>query len=304
MKDQLEGLIAAVYTPMDRSGKIIVDNIKKQAQVLNESCVNGVFVCGTTGEGLSLSVKERMDIASEWASLKNDNLKVIVHIGHNCINDAKVLAEHSVNIGADAISLTPPTFFKPSKIEDLVNFCSMVTLQAPKLPFYYYHSPGMTGVNISILEFIRLAKKHIPTFAGIKYNHDNLMEYAECVEESGEDINISFGCDQLFVFAIMLGAKSAIGSTFNYAAPIYHKIMDSYKTGDIQAAQNAQVKVFKLVRVLCNFGVLPAGKAIMKHIGVDCGPTRLPVRSLDEDDSKKLIEEIKNLDIFSRPLRV
>ena len=299
MKMKLEGLIAAVYTPMHPDYSINLAMIEKQAALCVEDQIQGVFVCGTTGEGVSLTIDERLKVAERWVNVANGTMPVLVHVGHNCLAYCKTLASHAEKIGATAISAMSPTFFRPTCAADLVAFVAKIAEAAPDLPFYYYHSPALVGAESSMTAFIAEAIKQIPTFAGLKFNHGDLMEYNQCLHLGDGALDILFGCDQIFLSALVLGAKGAIGSTYNYAANIYHHILKAYESGDMPVARQWQDKAVKLVSVLIRFGVLSGGKSIMRMRGVDCGPVRPPIRNLSQEQLDALCREIDSLGILS-----
>src|SRR5882724_6760912 len=96
---ELGGLIAAPYTPFDSSGSLKLSVIEKQAASLIDNGVKGAFICGTTGEGLSMTTAERMQVAQRWVDVCRDGpLKVVVHVGHNSQNDCIALATHAKQI--------------------------------------------------------------------------------------------------------------------------------------------------------------------------------------------------------------
>src|SRR5260370_19557609 len=115
MKSKLKGLIAAPFTPMNPDGSLNLNAIEQQAAALVADGVNGAFVCGTTGEGLSLSLEERMKVAERWVAFGKANLSVIVHVGSNNIAESRTLAEHAQQIRAHSIATMGPTFFRPAR---------------------------------------------------------------------------------------------------------------------------------------------------------------------------------------------
>jgi N-acetylneuraminate lyase len=185
-----------------------------------------------------------------------------------------------------------PFCFKPTKAEDLVTFCAEVASAAPDLPFYYYHIPCVTGVTIPAFDFLRAAADRIPNLAGIKFTHENLMDYASCVRWEGGRFDILFGRDEMLLSGLAVGAEGAIGSTFNYAAPIYHRIIKAFKKGDLATAQAEQARANAMIAVLIRYGGMPpAGKAFMRAIGLDCGKVRLPLRPLTDEQAATLCAE-------------
>ncbi len=292
---KLTGLIAAPFTPMMENGDVNLAMIDRLAKRLIEDGVAGAFVCGTTGESLSLTVEERKAVAKEWRERAGDRLKVIVHVGHTSQRDAARLAAHAAEIGADAVGAMPPSFFRPAGVRELVDWCAGVAEAAPDVPFYYYHIPSMTGVTLSMTEFLAVAGERIPNLAGIKFTSEDLMEYAACLRFDGGRYNILFGRDEILLAALALGSPGAVGSTYNYAAPIYHDVIRAYKAGDMAAAQAAQDKSIRLVQAFAQYGGLAAQKAIMKWTGIDCGGVRLPLRNLSEDALHELRGKIEAL---------
>ena len=292
----LTGLVAATHTPMREDGSINLDAVEQQAAHLAANPVTGAFICGSTGESHSLTVAERMSVAQRWSEVMDRNkLKLVVHVGHNCQQDAATLATHAQRIGAAATSTMAPCYFKPATVDDLVDFCAPIAAAAPALPFYFYDIPALTGVNLSMLEFLRKGKARIPNLAGIKFTSTNLMALQECLEADDGSFNILFGCDEMLLATLALGVPGGVGSTYNYAAPLYAKIMAAHQAGDMVTAQALQMKSVKLVQVLIQYGVLPAGKALMSLCGVDCGPVRPPVRRLTEEQKARLFQQIESL---------
>ncbi|QEL17181.1 dihydrodipicolinate synthase family protein [Limnoglobus roseus] len=303
MSSPFTGLIAAPFTAFDARGAVNRAAIVEQAAVLRESNVRGAFVCGTTGEGLSLTTAERQTVAEEWVRVAGDKLKVIVHAGHASVAEAANLTAHAAAIGAAAVAVTAPFYFRPGSVTELATFLAEVAAAAPKLPFYYYDIPSTTGVNLPAADVLRRAAKVIPNLAGVKFSNPDLLTLQECVQLDGGRFDVLFGVDEYLLAAVSLGATGAVGSTYNYAAPVYHRMLAALREGDLEAACRHQYGSAQLVRALIDFGGLRAGKAIMKMLGVDCGPVRSPLRPMTDDEEVALYERLRPLDIFARPLR-
>src|SRR5882672_1095540 len=110
MTTRLSGLIAAPFTPMNPDGSLNPSLIDKQAGALAENHVAGAFICGTTGEGPSLTIDERLQIAERWMNAAPRALRVIVHVGHQTVADSRTLAAHAERIKAHAFATIGPTF--------------------------------------------------------------------------------------------------------------------------------------------------------------------------------------------------
>lgn len=295
----IKGLIAAPFTPFRKNGTVDWAAIDKLAASLIANRVAGAFVCGTTGEGVSMTTAERMRVAERWQACAGKKLKVIVHVGHTSLGDSRALAAHARKIGAAAIGCMAPYCFKPACADDLVAFCAEVAQTAPDLPFYYYHIPCVTGVSIPAFEFLRAATNRIPSLAGIKFTHENLMDFEACARWEGGRFDALFGRDEMLLAGLASGACGAVGSTYNYAAPIYHRILSAFARGDVGAAQVAQSRANAMIAVLIRYGGMPpAGKAFMKMIGLDCGGARLPLRSLSDDQIEAMRREAEAAGFF------
>ena len=298
MKPILHGLIAAPFTPFRPDGELALDVIPRQAALLAHNGVSGAFVCGTTGEGHSLTVDERQQVVEAWRKSTPSSVKLVVHVGHLSLGESCKLAQHAAANGADAIATIAPSFFKPTGTQELVAWCQKVASAAPYLPFYYYHMPAMTGVNIPVAEFLAAAHGKIPTLAGIKFTHENLMDYGRSGAVADGRYSMLFGRDEILLAGLSLGAAGAVGSTYNFAAPLFHRIAKAFDVGDIVGARKEQSRAQEFIEVLHNHGGLPAGKAIMNLIGVDCGPVRLPLRSLTPDQTSHLKSELQAVGFF------
>ncbi len=298
MKHTLTGLIAAPHTPFHADGTLNAPAIAHQARLLARNGVSGAFICGTTGEGASLTGDERRQVVEAWVAAKPASLAVIVHVGHLSAGEACAFARHAEQTGADAIATLSPSFFKPGSVNELVSWCAQVAAAAPKLPFYYYHMPAMTGVTISAADFLHVAKDRIPTLVGVKFTHENLMDFARSGEVDGGRFTMLFGRDEILLGGLSLGAKGAVGSTYNFAAPLYLRIIEAFKRGDLTAARADQLRAMDFIAVLERHGGLAAGKTVMKLIGLDCGPVRLPLRALSDHDEQSLRDGLQKIGFF------
>jgi N-acetylneuraminate lyase len=300
---RLSGLIAAPHTPMHADGALNLGVVEDQVRVLVEGGVSGAFVCGTTGEGMSLTTDERKQVVERWVAVATGHLPVIAHVGHTSAAEASILAAHAARAGVAAISAMAPCFFKPSTIAELIAFCVPVAAAAGDVPFYFYHIPSMTGVALPMVEFFHRAAEKIPNFAGIKFTHNDLMEFQQCLALAGDSRDVLFGRDEILVAGLTVGAKGAIGSTYNYAAPLFRKLMDAFHRGDLAAARGHQATVHRFVEVLRKFGDVPTGKAIMNMMGINVGFPRTPLPRHSPEQLGEIHRELRKLDIFTRPIK-
>lgn len=295
----LRGLVAAPFTPLQPDGAPNLSAIGGYASHLARQGVGAAFVCGTTGEGASLSTPERQAIAARWQADKPAGLRVIVHVGHNSLTESRTLAQHAETIGADAIATLAPGFFRAATVDLLVDWCAEVAAAAPSCPFYFYHMPAMTGVNFAMAEFLPRAVQRIPSFGGIKFTHENLHDYAQTLAAAGDDHPILFGRDEILLGALALGASGAVGSTYNYMAPVFHRLIAAFSAGRREEARRHQLEAQRFIQIMAAHGGLSAGKAIMGLIGLDCGPMRLPLATLNDRQVAALRADLEAAGFFA-----
>lgn len=293
----LQGLIAAPFTPMDIDGNLNLSLIPRYYQFLKQNCVTGAFICGSTGEGVSLSVKERKAVAESWAACTTDDedFKVMMFLGGTSITDCIELAQHAQKLGLYAISFTAPFYFKPADVETLAACCKIIADEVPDMPFYYYHIPVLTGVDFSMINLLKNVDGKIPNFAGIKYTHEDFMDFLSCIHFQDGKYDMLWGRDQNMLSALVIGVKGAVGSTFNYAAPLYYDLIDAFNNNNLQKAQALQQQSIDMISIGREFGGIATGKAYMKLIGLDCGGFRLPVKNMNSEQFglfKKASEKI------------
>jgi N-acetylneuraminate lyase len=299
IKHRIQGLVAATHTPFHQDGTLRLDIVEEQAAHLHKSGVSHAFIGGTTGESSSLTLQERTALAVRWFEVtQGAELKVIVHVGSNCLADSRHLAAQAQELGAVAVSALAPSYFKPGNVATLVESMSEIASAAPELPFYYYEIPTMTGLTLLPSEFLAQAADRIPNLAGIKFTSSNLMEYQLCRDSHGGRFDIPFGFDEMMLGALAFGATGAVGSSFNFAAPIYNRLIAAFHCGDLISAREEQMRSVRTIQKLAARGYMGAAKATMKMLGVDVGPARLPCGSLNEAQTQALRSDLDQMGFF------
>ena len=293
---KLQGLIAAAHTGFNPDGSVNLAVIKNQAAMLIKQKVTGVYISGTTGEGICCSLAERKAVMDEWVKCAKGKLFLIVHIGALSLPDVQELGAYAVQSGVDATSIVPPNFFKPGSVEMLIAYLKEALKTSTKLPFYYYHT-GMSGVNFDMQTFLEKADGVIENLAGIKFNYADLYMFQRCLRCCGGKYDITWGIDEWFAGAVALGAKSAIGSTYNYAAGIYYKIWEAVKKGDLKTSEKHMKRVCDIVDILVQYGGVAGGKVMCKLWGVDLGDVRLPNKTIDAVGKADILKRIKKIGV-------
>ncbi len=294
MKKRLTGLIAAAHTPMGGDGSLNLALVPRLVDYLVSAAVSGIYVCGSTGEGPSLTGTERKAVAEAFVASADGRLPVIVQVGHNSVDESRELAAHAQAVGADMISSNSPSYFKPGDIDSLVLSMAELAGGAPELPFYYYHIPSFTGVPLDMVQFLEQGCERIPNLVGIKFSDLKVFDYQACLNCCDGRYDILWGCDEMLLSALVVGAKGAVGSTFNAIAPLYLRIIESFESGNLEESRRCQYLSAQFVRIVNRHAPLHTSlKAVMKMIGLDCGGVRLPQQPLPDGVYEKIQADLE-----------
>jgi N-acetylneuraminate lyase len=298
----IEGIVPAVFTPLHSDGSLNLGRIPAIVDFLIREEASALYVCGSTGEGPSLTDEERRSVAQAYVQAAAGRLPVILQVGHNSLKQARELAAHAQQIGAAAISAVPPSYFKIYSLDQLIRCLEEIAGGAPELPFYYYHIPRLTDAEIDLVEFFRIGSMRLPTLNGAKYSNFKIFELQACSALEGGRFNMLFGSDEMLLSGLVGGAQGAVGSTYNFAASLHRKIFAAHRRGDIVEAQRLQGLSVEMIQPLNRFGSatsnLPAFKAMMQIIGLDCGPIRLPHITLSVEQTENLETAMEAIGFF------
>lgn len=298
MTVKLHGLVAATHTPFRPDGRLNLGGVERQAEHLHRNCVKTVFIGGSTGESHSLSVEERLALALRWSEVvRGSGLRLVVHVGSNCLADARTLAAQAQELRADAVAALSPSYFKPKTLAELIACCADIAAAAPGTPFYFYDIPALTGVQFPMPDLLASADR-IPTLAGIKFTNTDLMAYQTCLHAQGGRFDIPWGVDEYLLAALALGAAGGVGSSYNFAAPVYHRMIAAFREGRLDAARAEQFRAVQLIELLAGYGYMGAAKAVMGFLGVEVGPARLPNATLTAGQVGGLRAALDRLDFF------
>ena len=294
-----EGLIAAPFTAFHPDGSLDTGMIAEQAKGLSADGVKGAFICGTTGEGLSLTTSERRAVAEAWRSATKSDFNLFVHVGHPAVGEARALAAHAREIGANAVAAMPASPFAHAGLEGVTDYIAAIAEAAGELPFFYYHIPSFSNIRLSVHDLLVYAGPRIPNLAGVKFTHEDLMDFLRAQRLDGGKYDILFGRDEIFLAGLSFGAKAAVGSTYNFAAPLFHEIAAAFDANDLPSAIALQHQLQELLAVILSYPGLAAQKRAMRFLGQDLGPVRTPGRALSADESARLDEDLDRIGFLS-----
>jgi N-acetylneuraminate lyase len=174
-----------------------------------------------------------------------------------------------------------------------------IAQSVPEMPFYYYHIPVLTGVGFAMYDLLKAIDGRVPNFAGIKYTHEDFMDFQSCLNFQDGKYDMLWGRDENMLSALAIGARGAVGSTFNYAAPLYHRLMEAFEKNQMDLAAGLQQQSIDMIRLLGKYGGISVGKSYMKLVGMDCGEFRLPVRNMTPGQFTAFCADVAALDFDS-----
>ncbi|RMF43406.1 MAG: N-acetylneuraminate lyase [Planctomycetota bacterium] len=293
------GLLAAAVTPMAETGDVRLEAIAPLVEFLIEAGIDGLYVCGSTGEGMSLTTAERQAVAAEFVAASAGRIPVLVQVGHNSLREAAELARHAQRIGAAGISATCPSYFKVDSIDGLLACMQEIASAAPQTPFYYYHIPALTGNRLSMPEFMERAPAALPNFAGLKFTTQELHEFERCRRIAARhQQQVYWGVDEMLLGAVAMGANAAIGSTYNIAAPLYLRMLRSAADNDWSQAARCQSLAIDMIALLMEYPFHAALKATLEMQGIEAGPPRRPLDTISTAQKTQLQQRMRALGIL------
>ncbi len=286
VKQDLEKIFSALIIPMNEDESI---NEKALADLVCrelEDGVEGFYVCGSSGEGLLLSLEERKRVLEVVKKEAGDKVPVIAHVGTIRTEDAIELAKHAQQSGACAVSMIPPYYYHFS-MEEITDYYQDILTAVPGLPGIIYNIPQFTGIEFSKQNAGTLLAD--PRIIGIKHTSQNLYSL-ERMHDAYPDKVLFNGFDEQFIGAYQMGATAAIGTTVNLFAPLFLSARRLLAEGRNAEAHEVQKKINQRVELMCSVGIFNATKYLWTLRGIPCGDCRRPFRPLTQEQ-RRVLEE-------------
>jgi N-acetylneuraminate lyase len=289
----LHGILPAAVTPFDTDEQFSPAPFELLLESIYAAGVDGVYVCGGTGEGLLQTVEQRKRVAEAAVRNSPKGKQVVVHVGSHRTADAVDLARHAGRIGAAAVSALPP-LGNYSFAEVRAYYQAIAA--AAYAPLLVYFFPGSyPGVN-TLEQVLDLC--HIPNVAGLKYTDFDLYRM-RLIKQSGAVV--FNGYDEVLVAGLLMGADGGIGTFYNV---IPHMFVDLYQRagrGDWAGARTVQDGINTIIRITLQFPCFPAIKEILRWRGIECGPCVRPRGGLTPLQAASLRRQLDNCGISLEP---
>jgi dihydrodipicolinate synthase/N-acetylneuraminate lyase len=266
-------LIVAAVTPLrDGGSHVDLDAIAPYVAFLESHGADGVFACGTTGEGVLMSLDERQRVAEAFHAALSGRL--IVHAGAQTTSETVALAGHARDAGADAVAVIPPPYFVLDADALTAHMVAAARACAP-LPFYGYAFAPRSGYSLSV-EVVQRIRDEVENFAGLKVSESPFERVAPYLQLG---LPVFVGSEPLIPAALAAGAAGSVSGMAAAFPDVLRAAVD--------APDGAEPRLRALRDALEASGQFIASvKHVLRRRGVAVGPdVRAPLRALTDAEA-------------------
>lgn len=291
---KFKGVFVALNAIYDENDCVNLEVTKRLVEIYKQKGVNGVYVCGSTGEGFLLSTEERMQITEAVKEAAGDDFTVIVHVGCASSKESIILAQHAQKVGVDAVSAVPSVYYRlPARS---VEMYWNAIIDSTDLPFIIYNIPQLTAFNLPYDLFERMAKN--PKVIGIKNSEEPVYNMERFRTIAGDDFIIFNGSDEQYLGGRLMGANAGIGGTYGTMPELFVALDKYICSGEIDKAKSLQYKIndviFDLLSCESLYGA--AKQVISVRFNVEAGQPRCPFLPVARDEKIiKIAQKIDNI---------
>ena len=275
-----EGVATALITPFCQDGSV---NYAKLEELINKQIddgVDGLVICGTTGESATLTEKEHMDVIRESVKFVNGRVPVIAGTGSNCTQTAIEMSREAEEYGADGLLLVSPYYNKATAEGLYEHFAD--TANAVKIPVILYNIAGRTGINIEPETIYKLARD-VKNIVAVKEASGNISQIAKIAALTKDlDFDIYSGNDDQVVAICAMGGRGVISVASHIIPKQMHDMVMSFRAGDTKKAIDIQNKYLSLINTLfIDVNPIPVKEA-MNLLGHEVGGFRKPLTPMSD----------------------
>ena len=286
------GAATALITPMNEKG-VDYPSLKKLINWQIESGIDALVICGTTGEGSTLSDEEHREVLRFSLEVAAGRVPMIAGTGSNDTSYAISLTKEACELGYDAMLVVTPYYNKTTQRGLVASFTAIA--EASTKPIILYNVPSRTGVNIEPATYAKLAD--VPNIAAIKEASGNISKIVETAALVGDKLDIYSGNDDEIVPIMACGGKGVISVLSNVLPAQTSQLCRKCAEGDYTAAMALQSKYLNLIHSLfCEVNPIPA-KAAMAAMGFCDNYVRLPLVPMEESNRQKLLQYMRELGV-------
>ena len=299
MKNKFQGLWPAMLTPVQEDGQPNFDELGKLTELLIAQNLDGLYILGSTGQGVLFTEGQRMKVAEAVSEAVNRRIPVIVQVGALTTDESVRLAKHAKTCGVDGISSVGPIYF-PGPAEMALEHYRRIAI-ATDLPFFPYQL-GDNSIPGDTLSFINNLFE-IPNVTGMKLTTNKLLDISLIHNHAGDRLKLFSGSDELLCHASLCGTVGAIGTFYNLWGVHCKQILTAFTNGEYELAKEFMLEFQKVIQlVIANVWTF-LRKAMLLKYGIDIGPTKAPLGNTHKVwDEQKVIEIMDNLEAIAGKL--
>lgn len=291
-KTVFTGIATALITPLNENG-VDYEQFGRLIDWQIAEGINGLVVCGTTGEGSTLTDEEHREAIRFAVERTAGRVPVIAGTGSNDTAYALELTRHACEVGVDAVLVVTPYYNKATQ-NGLIKMFTQIA-DASSVPVILYNVPSRTGVNLAPKSVAVLAEH--PNICGIKEASGNISAIAEIQALCRDKIDLYSGNDDQIVPILSLGGKGCISVLSNPLPKKTVEICDRFFAGDVQGAADLQLELLPLTNALFSeVNPIPV-KSAMAAMGYCDEYLRLPLTVMEEQNRAVLFEEMRKVGI-------
>ncbi|RXZ49505.1 dihydrodipicolinate synthase family protein [Agromyces fucosus] len=265
-------LFAALVTPTRSDESVDLDAFARLADSDITRGVEGLYIGGSSGEGLLLSEAERGELTRTAVEVAAGRVPVVTHVGALSTGESRRLALAAQSAGAAAVSMIPPPYYRYSTDDVAAHFRSVI--DSIDVPFLVYNIPQFTGLEISDGGFESILE--LPQVIGVKHTSNNLYG-AERMLQRYPHLTLVNGFDEIYLPALSVGARGAIGTTVGIQIELFRSLRARFERGDMDAARLVQRRINDTVEAMVAANVFGAAKFMSgKRVG-ELGHCRAPL---------------------------
>lgn len=276
-------ILPALVTPLTPAGELDVASAERLISHLYQKGVGGLYVTGSTGEGIYLDFPMRRKIVEIACGMSRGRGEVVVHVGAIQASQAFELAGHAAKAGASAVSSIPP-FAGGYSWEEVFAYYERLCHESP-LPVVGYYIPALTRQTWPLEKLASLLA--LPNLAGFKYTETDLYIMQRMLARFAPGQVMYHGADEMLALGLAMGAHGGIGTTYNFMPELILEIAQLCAAGSLAKAIEVQKRVNEVIEVLLSYQGLAATKQILYWQGLIASPACAPPRAMLSDEQKK-----------------
>lgn len=282
-----QGIFPAFYACYDDLGEISPSRTQALARHLLAQGVQGLYVNGSSGECIYLSVQDRKTVLENVMEAVGGKMVIIAHVACNNTRDSAELAKHAQKLGVDAIAAIPPIYFRLPE-HAIAKYWNDMSAAAPDTDFIIYNIPQLAGVSLTMPLYREMLKN--PRVVGVKNSSMSVQDIQMFKDEGGEQIVVFNGPDEQLVAGLAMGADGGIGGTYAAMPRLYLKAYELLQAGEVAKAQDLQNDICRIIYALvaCKGNMYAVIKELLRRKGVMCGSVRAPLAPLFPEDIQQI----------------